>query len=161
MERSALLLHYHHQLRRKRMKHQVNVEVCLELFILLRTACGGNRGSITSTGMQHVQVKETDFKIASSVTTFSPGTHYHFVVTNNGNTAHEFMILPKSEGNMEMGMGDTHKIASASIDMIYPGETKTLDYTFPSSAAGSHPEFACYLPGHYDAGMKQRVSVNS
>ncbi len=100
-------------------------------------------------------------KIASSVTTFSPGTHYHFVVTNHGNTAHEFMILPKSEGNMEMGMGNTHKIAFASIDMIHPGETKTLDYTFLSSAASSHPEFACYLPGHYDAGMKQRVSVTS
>jgi len=108
-----------------------------------------------------VQVKETDFKIASSVTTFSPGTHCHFVVTNNGNMAHEFMILPQSEGNWEMGMGNRHKIAFASIDMVHPGETKTLDYTFPSSAAGSHLEFACYLPSHYDAGMRQRVSVNS
>jgi len=143
------------------MKHQTNIGVFLALFVLLLTACGGNRGNIPPSEMQHVQVKETDFKIASSVTTFSLGTHYHFVVTNNSNTAHEFMILPTSEGNMEMGMGDMHKIAFASIDMIHPGETKTLDYTFPSSAAVSHPEFACYLPGHYDAGMKQRVSVTS
>ena len=143
------------------MKHQLNIEVFLALFVLLLTACGGNRESITPSGMQQVQVKETDFKIVSSVTTFSPGTPYHFAVTNDGKMAHEFMILPQSEGNMEMGMGNTHKIAFASIDMIHPGETKTLDYTFPSSAASSHPEFACYLPGHYDAGMKQRVSVTS
>jgi len=58
-------------------------------------------------------------------------------------------------------MGDMHKIAFASIDMINPDNAKTLNYTFFSSIAGSHLEFSCYLPGHYDAGMKQRVSVNS
>jgi len=143
--------------------------VLLALFILLIAACGGSGGSTTGgergntapSGMQQVQVKETDFKIVSSVTTFSPGTPYHFVVTNDGKTAHEFMILPKSEGNMEMGMGDMHKISLALIDMIDPGQTKTLDYTFPSSTVGSHPEFACYMPGHYDAGMKEKVTVNS
>jgi uncharacterized cupredoxin-like copper-binding protein len=109
-----------------------------------------------------VQVTETDFKIASSVTSFLPGTTYHFVVTNTGKIAHEFMILPKSEGRMnDMSMGDMDHMALASIDTINPGETKTLDYTFPASAANSHPEFACYLPGHYEAGMKQVVSVQS
>ncbi len=151
------------------MKRQFGMGVLLALFILLIAACGGSGGSTTGgergntapSGMQQVQVKETDFKIVSSVTTFSPGTPYHFVVTNDGKTAHEFMILPKSEGNMEMGMGDMHKISLALIDMIDPGQTKTLDYTFPSSTVGSHPEFACYMPGHYDAGMKEKVTVNS
>src|SRR5260370_3419083 len=151
------------------MKRQFGMGVLLALFILLIAACGGSGGSTTGgergntapSGMQQVQVKETDFKIVSSVTTFSPGTPYHFVVTNDGKTAHEFMILPKSEGNMEMGMGDMHKISLALLDMIDPGQTKTLDYTFPSSTVGSHPEFACYMPGHYDAGMKEKVTVNS
>jgi len=135
--------------------------VLLALFVLLLAACGSNGGNAELSGIQQVQVKETDFKIVSSVTTFSSGTPYHFAVTNDGKAAHEFMILPKSEGNMEMGMGDMHKTSFAFIDMINPGETKTLDYTFPSSSAGSHPEFACYMPGHYDAGMKEMVSVNS
>lgn len=148
------------------MKRQFGIGVLLALFILLMAACGGSTtgetgGNTKPSGMQQVQIKETDFKIVSSVTTFSPGTPYHFVVTNDGKTAHEFMILPKSEGNMAMGMGDMHKISLALIDMIDPGQTKTLDYTFPSSAVGSHPEFACYMPGHYDAGMKEKVSVNS
>jgi hypothetical protein len=50
----------------------------------------------------------------------------------------EFMIMPRSEGNMSgMAMGDMDKMALASIDSIAPGETKMLDYPFPSSAAGS------------------------
>lgn len=119
---------------------------------------------VTSTpaAMTTVSVTETEFHITSSVTGFRPGTMYHFIVKNAGKTAHEFMILPKSEGSMEgMPMGTMDRMALASISEIGPGETKTLDYTFPPSVAGSHPEFACYLPGHYEAGMKLAVSVNA
>jgi uncharacterized cupredoxin-like copper-binding protein len=127
--------------------------------LLALAACG--TGNTTNTA-NSVQVTETEYAITSSITSFSPGITYHFVVTNNGMTAHEFMIMPKSEGNMNgMPMGHMDKMALASIDNINPGETKTLDYTFPSSAANSHPEFACYVPGHYEAGMKQDVTVKA
>jgi len=107
-------------------------------------------------------VNENDFKIDSSMTSFTPGITYHFVIKNTDKTAHEFMIMPRSEGSMSgMAMGDMDKMALASVDGINPGETKTLDYTFPSSATGSSPEFACYLAGHYEAGMKQGVSVKA
>lgn len=131
--------------------------------LLLLAACGGSNGNpITTSGAVSVQVNETDFNIASSVTSFTPGTAYHFVVTNNGKTAHEFMILPKSEGSMNgMSMGNMDSMALAKIESINPGETKTVDYTFSSSAANSHPQFACYLPGHYEAGMKLDVTVQS
>ncbi len=121
------------------MKHRLSLGILLALVLVLVTACGG--GS-SSSGSQQVQITETDFHIASSVTSFTPGTPYHFVITNNGQTTHEFMIMPKSEGSMN-------------------GMSVTLDYTFPSSAAGSHPEFACYQPGHYEAGMKLGVTVGS
>ena len=131
--------------------------------LLLLAACGGSNGNPTTTsGAVSVQVNETDFNIASSVTSFTSGTAYHFVVTNNGKTAHEFMILPKSEGSMNgMSMGNMDSMALAKIESINPGETKTVDYTFSSSAANSHPQFACYLPGHYEAGMKLDVTVQS
>ncbi|MDQ2716459.1 MAG: hypothetical protein M3Z08_16265 [Chloroflexota bacterium] len=58
-------------------------------------------------------------------------------------------------------MGNMDKMALASLSDLGPGETKTFDYTFSSSAASSHPEFACYLPGHYEAGMKLGVSVKA
>jgi uncharacterized cupredoxin-like copper-binding protein len=133
------------------------------LLVLLLTACGETSGSATGgKTINSVQVTETEFKIDSSVTSFAPDTTYHFVVTNNGKTAHEFMIMPRSEGSMNgMPMGNMDKMALASIDNINPGETKILDYTFPSSATNSHPELACYLPGHYDAGMKQSVIVKA
>jgi hypothetical protein len=68
------------------------------LFVLILVVCLGCVGSTSSSsGPQRVQITETGFKIASSVTRFTPGTPYHFVVTNHGHTAHEFMILPKSE----------------------------------------------------------------
>lgn len=123
----------------------------------------GTMGTTTgSTMMTTVHITETEFKIDSSVTSFTPGTTYHFVVKNFGKIAHEFMIMPKSEGAMpDMPMGDMDHMALARIEMIAPGETKTVDYTFSASVAGSLPEFACYLPGHYEAGMKQGVMVKA
>jgi uncharacterized cupredoxin-like copper-binding protein len=144
------------------MQRQFGLIGLFAILLLLLAACGGNNGNATTSGAVSVQVNETDFKIASSVTSFTPGTAYHFVVTNNGKTAHEFMILPQSEGSMSsMSMGDMDSMALATIETINPGETKTVDYTFSSSAANSRPEFACYLPGHYEAGMKLDVTVQS
>lgn len=139
----------------------------LILLILVLGACsrdGGNTSSssTTASGATLVHVDESDYKIVSSLTTFAPGKSYHFEVKNNGNTTHEFMILPKAEGAMSgMGMGAMDTMALAKVENIAPGQTATLDYTFLSSASQSHPEFACYYPGHYEAGMKQDVSVNN
>jgi uncharacterized cupredoxin-like copper-binding protein len=142
-----------------KMKRRLLLQGVLVWSVLLLTACGG---STISSGTSSVQVTETDFHIASSVMTFRPGTSYHFEVTNNGKTTHEFMIMPKAEGNTRgMPMDDMDKLALAMIESIPPGETKTLDYTFSSSATGTHPEFACYFPGHYEAGMKLDVTVQA
>jgi uncharacterized cupredoxin-like copper-binding protein len=108
-----------------------------------------------------VNVTLSDFKIASTVSTFTAGTLYHFVVTNSGKTAHEFMLMPSAMNMNGMSMGDMDKMALVHIQQFNPGETKTIDYTFASSTAGSHPEFACHLPGHYEAGMKLDVAVSS
>jgi uncharacterized cupredoxin-like copper-binding protein len=116
--------------------------------------------SPTASGTTQVQIDETDFKIASSTTTFTSGTTYHFIVTNHGQIAHEFMILPKSLGSMSsMSMDVMDTMALAKVENIAPGQTATLEYTFTSRERGSHPEFACYDPGHYEAGMKQDVAV--
>jgi len=58
-------------------------------------------------------------------------------------------------------MDEMHKIALAMIDNVNPGETKTLDYTFTQSNAGKQLEFACHLPGHYEAGMHQAITARS
>lgn len=123
----------------------------------------GTMGTTTGdTGMTTVQVTETEYTIHASVTSFTPGTTYHFAVKNEGKITHEFMIMPKAEGAMKgMSMGKVDHLALAMIDTLNPGETKTFTYTFSAQASGSHPEFACYLPGHYEAGMKLGVTVKA
>ncbi|HEX4713601.1 MAG TPA: hypothetical protein VH164_01605 [Ktedonobacteraceae bacterium] len=109
-----------------------------------------------------MHITETDFHIATSVTSFVPGKTYHFIVSNQGQTMHEFMIMPRAMGSMNgLSMEEMHLEALASIDMIDPGQTQTLDYTFPASAVGSQLEFACHMMGHYEAGMKLAVTVQA
>ena len=122
--------------------------VVLGLFAIALTACGG-----TAQSGANVNVTLSEFKVAASQTEFAAGKTYHFVVTNQGKTDHEFMIVPQAMGHM--GMEDMHHVALAMIDKIAPGETRTLDYTFSASRDGL--EFACYYPGHYEAGMKQSI----
>lgn len=135
----------------------------LAVFLLLTFALAlVGCGQATNTSKGHtVNVTLSEFKIETTVSTFQPGTAYQFHVTNTGKIDHEFMIMPSSQGTMNgMSMDEMDKMALTSIDTIHPGETKTLEYTFPSSTAGTQPEFACYLPGHYEAGMKQGVHVH-
>lgn len=143
------------------MKKYVLLVGAFALLLSALTACGG-MGSAAPAGSIPVQITETDFHIASSVTTFLPGKTYYFIVTNQGKAMHEFMIMPGSAGSMNgMSMGSMDKSAFASLGMIDPGQTQTLEYTFPTSAAGSHLEFACHFPGHYEAGMKLDVVVKT
>jgi hypothetical protein len=60
----------------------------------------------------------SEYKITSSVTTFSPGTSYHFVVTNKGQVAHEFMIMPMGMSVGGISMDEMHKIALHMIDNV-------------------------------------------
>jgi uncharacterized cupredoxin-like copper-binding protein len=139
------------------LKYRVILGSLPVLLSIVLAACGG---SSSSAGSQDVPVTLSDFKVSSSTTTFSAGTSYHFVVTNNGKMVHEFMILPPLTGMGPMSMDDLHKQSLVMIESIAPGESKTIDVTFPSSSVGSSLELACHLPGHYEAGMKLPITVS-
>src|SRR5262249_17310720 len=119
----------------------------LTLLLVVLTACGG---STAPSEPRAVQVTLSEYKIASTVTTFAPGTAYHFVVTNNGKVAHEFMMMPMDMNTEHMSMDEMHQMALYMFDKVAPGETKTFDYTFNQSMVGQNFEFACHLPGHYE-----------
>ncbi len=144
-------------LRKDIVKHRFVLGLFLIAFSAILVACGGNSAP---SGSQDVQVTLSEYKITSSMNAFVPGTSYHFVVTNQGQVPHEFMIMPMGMSMQGMSMDDMHKIALTMIDNLAPGETRTIDFTFPSSTSGQHLEFACHLPGHYEAGMKLPVMVN-
>ena len=127
---------------------------------LLLSACGARQAGANPDGSVNVNVTLTDFGIESSVKRFTPGVKYRFLVTNEGQIAHEFMLMPVAMDNM--GMSDLSNMSMEEKDamalMVIPqdelpaGARAERDYTFTSAPRGKI-EMVCTLPGHYEAGM--------
>lgn len=126
--------------------------VLLLLFTIVLTSC-----SKTKT----VKVTLTDFKIQSSVTEFKVGVPYHLVVSNEGASNHEFMIMPPVDSSMNMSMEEMDETALGMIEDsdLVPGATLTLDITFSDPAPDGTLEFACHTAKHYEAGMLLPITV--
>ncbi len=144
----------------------------LALLLLLLAACGNGTPSSGSPqsqttpsgsapGSQEVRVTLSDNQIASSLTTFTVGKPYHFVVTNTGNVAHQFVMVPMGMGLGQMSAEEMHRVALFMYDSVAPGQTRTFDYTFSPSTAGQRFKFACGTQGHYGgAEMQLPFTVN-
>lgn len=87
------------------------------------------------------------------------GEHIRFVIKNEGELAHEF-LLDSFEGNAK------HKIQmekNPTMEHDEPNGTrletkKVSEILWIFDKAGTF-EFACLIPGHYEAGMKGVVTV--
>jgi len=44
-------------------------------------------------------------------------------------------------------------------EQLAPGQTATVEFTFPDTAAGQLLEFSCLITRHYDDGMKVDITV--
>jgi uncharacterized cupredoxin-like copper-binding protein len=143
----------------KSFQHIARFVPLMVLVVAMLAACGGG-GAASGGGPVQVQVTLTDFKIDSSLTTFSTGVPYHFVVANKGAVTHEFMIMPPVQGetDTETAMPKTALAGILGKDLT-AGTTQTLDYTFTQAAPAGSLEFACHLPGHYEAGMHTPIVV--
>lgn len=156
------------------------------LGVLLLTGCAAGAATPTPTPAPvEVTVTLTDFKIEASQMTFEAGTTYRFVVTNSGVLNHEFMIIPPvedataiateeaeggdmgSDEGMDMGEGgmsmeemDEMALAMIEEEALPPGATQTIEVIFEEAASLGDLEFACHVPGHYAAGMKQPIEVD-
>ena len=113
-----------------------------------------------------------------------PGETVRFVVENKGNLVHEFNIgtpamheshqkemmmmvehgviqggkLNRDMMEMDMGNGMSMKHDDPNSVLLEPGESKEVVWTFSETGA---IEFACNVPGHYQAGMYGDVNFNS
>ena len=114
---------------------------------------GGGGGQATA-----VKVTLTDFKIESSLTTFSVGVPYHFTIVNNGSVAHEFVIMPPADPASAAAARAKAVLVVAEND-LQAGATKTVDYTFTTAAPDGTLEMACHITGHYEAGMHLPIVV--
>lgn len=131
------------------------------LGIFLLSACGSApTEQLNPDGSVSVKVTLTDFEIESSVTNFKPGVLYRFSVTNEGPSAHEFMIMPIPE-HMAMGMAmedyDQMALMMIPIEQLPAGATVETEYTFASIPEGE-VQMVCMTPGHYEAGMFLPIS---
>lgn len=86
---------------------------------------------------------ETEFHIALSKTTFSPGT-YTFTVDNKGQATHNLVIT---------GPGVNH---AKTPDLLSPGQSGSVTVTLQK---GTY-DIYCGVPGHKARGMDVHITVS-
>jgi uncharacterized cupredoxin-like copper-binding protein len=131
--------------------------VILAAFIL--AACGGTPAPKNPVD---VQITVNEFNITSSLTSFSVGVPYQFVVSNKGSAPHEIFIMAVT--NEQMSADQIQALKAAALDGITgddltPGATQSMTYTFTKAYPAGTLEFACHVTGHYEAGMKLPIIV--
>ncbi len=112
-----------------------------------------------STGGTEVDVTLADNTIDASLTAFQVGVPYTFVITNTGRHAHNFNISPPVSvaGSLQQALDSA--LLAVPQEQLGPGETATVEFTFPASAAGQLLEFSCLIRQHYEDGMKVDITV--
>jgi uncharacterized cupredoxin-like copper-binding protein len=116
-------------------------------------ACSPSSGSAAGSagGTTTVQVTANNYKFQSSTTSFKENQPYQFEVRNTDTVAHEFLIMPRGETD------PSKKLAGVLESDLQPGKTATVSYMF--TTPGNY-EFACHIPGHYEAGMVLPITVS-
>jgi uncharacterized cupredoxin-like copper-binding protein len=101
-----------------------------------------------------VNVILTDYRISAFTTVFEVGKTYQFNVSNNGAVVHGFTIEAEGANNQPL----TNGANSAVIQIINPGESQTLTWTF--TTAGKL-QIASHLNDDFTKGMvKTGLTVN-
>jgi len=115
--------------------------------------------AVPVTGGTQVDITLEDNTIDASMTTFQVGVSYTFVITNNGQHAHNFNINPPVSvaGSLEGALDSA--LLAVPQGQLGVGATATAEFTFPASSAGQLLEFSCLIRRHYDDGMKLDIIV--
>lgn len=156
------------------MKHLLTITTTLLLSTTLSFASGTHEGghmavgkpgeASTVTRTVEVKMYETDdgqMLYEPNVFSVKQGETIRFAITNAGENEHEF-VLDSFEKNQE------HKATMAKFPemehddpnsvRLEEGEKGEIIWNFSNSGKF---EFACLIPGHYEAGMKGELSVDS
>ncbi len=92
--------------------------------------------------------------------TVKQGETIKFIVKNSGKTKHELVLGTEKELRKHYELMKKYpemEHADENMVTVLPGESGEIIWHF--TKAGKI-DFACLLPGHYDAGMKGTVRVN-
>jgi uncharacterized cupredoxin-like copper-binding protein len=112
---------------------------------------------------QEVTIAMSDFKFSPEQLDVKAGQTVRFVVINQGETKHEIVFgdeQAQEEHEKLMSGGNTthhHMQGDRAGVELDPGQTKTLEYTFPDTPGTFL--YGCHEPGHWAAGMKGTVTI--
>jgi len=92
--------------------------------------------------------------------TVKQGETVKFVVKNSGKIMHEFVLgtmveLKEHSALMQKFPGMEHD--EPYMAHVAPGKTETITWQFTKSGSFN---FGCLIPGHFEAGMVGKVTVN-
>jgi len=109
-----------------------------------------------------IEVQAADnMRYTPAAITVRRGETVKFVVKNTGKLPHEFVLgnaqSLKEHAEMMRRYPDMEH-DDPNMAKVAPGGTGNLIWKF--TRAGT-VEFACLIPGHYEAGMKGRIRVNA
>ncbi len=122
----------------------------------------GHAGKVT----RNIYVDAVDMDYRMSSIHLADGETIRFFVSNADDVPHDFTIGPASvqaehraEMMAMMVSGGTMAQMHSSTNAVYvaPGETKSFIWKFAETAG---LEFACNIPGHYEAGMKGHFATS-
>ena len=115
--------------------------------------------SVPVTGGTQVDIKLADNTLETNMTSFQVGVPYTFVITNTGRRAHNFNINPPVSvaGSLDQALDSALLVVPQ--EQLAPGQSATVEFTFPDTAAGQLLEFSCLIRRHYEDGMKVDITV--
>lgn len=137
-------------------------------FAMLLGACSGNSdpgGTQTSKAQstRTVRIKALDsLTFDPAGVTIKVGEKVRFVVANEGETKHEFILGDEAAQSEHEGMGMGTGMDHGGIQLpaleLAPGETKEATVLFDRPATIL---YGCHEPGHYKGGMVGIITVTA
>jgi uncharacterized cupredoxin-like copper-binding protein len=106
-----------------------------------------------------VVVASDDLKFDPSSIQVEAGEVITFVVRNEGENEHEFVLGDEAYQDMhesDIAEGDHHMSGMDNAVTVSPGETAEITWGFDETG---RVLYGCHEPGHYDGGMVGTIEV--
>jgi uncharacterized cupredoxin-like copper-binding protein len=118
----------------------------------------GACASVASAGEERVAVTINHSAFDPAEFHFPAGTKVRFVIHNDDPIDHEFIVGDETvQQRHEDGTEPHHGKIPGEVS-VPAGSTRVTTYTFTDPGTLI---VGCHLPGHYDYGMRARVTVDS
>jgi uncharacterized cupredoxin-like copper-binding protein len=121
---------------------------------------GKKSGKMTKVTVSLIETDDGEMLFEPREFAFKAGETVQFTITNDGEAEHEFVMdtLDNNAKHKElMAKFPEMEHDDPNAVRLQPGEKGTIVWTFANT--GSF-EFACLIPGHYEAGMHGALTVN-